>query len=516
MDLSSFRRHLMTAIGISPVIVGATLAGCANGDALELDDELDVSATLDLDAIPSDDDGFAKPQGALPPPVTMGMSASSATAGQFLTLSITGAQPGETLHVFTSVRQGRACPPALNGGCIDLHAPRVLIQAPANARGNLTLRVMVPQASPAGTGIFFQAIGEAGPTASPVTRVVVDPLPEVCNASSYDLLTPESVFGGYEWLVCSQEPIGGCPSSLTQGEANWMFRQASQQNAGGFGYQVSQICHEDTYANQCCYVMDGYLVAIGRPLSTSDGPRAASMKPGSAWIGQVAVAPVSLTDDQRALVGARWLAQARDEHASVAAFARFALQLMALGAPPDLIAAATRAQGDEVRHAMACFGVASQVSGSEITAGKLDLAGVLDEGFDVASVLVGTIREGCVNETIAAAQARLAADTCEDASLRTMLLGIADDEGRHSTLAWATVRWILSEHPELRGLAEQTFAQAIVLPQPPPDAHHEVLRAHGVTPYDDLYELGQQVVAQVIAPCSAALLQTAAPPTIDA
>ena len=45
----------------------------------------------------------------------------------------------------------------------------------------------------------------------------------------------------------------------------------------------------------------------------------------------------------RLQIADRWLEAALDEHASIAAFSRFSLHLMAVGAPPDLIAAAHEA-----------------------------------------------------------------------------------------------------------------------------------------------------------------------------
>jgi hypothetical protein len=50
------------------------------------------------------------------------------------------------------------------------------------------------------------------------------------------------------------------------------------------------------------------------------------------------------------------------EHASVAAFARFTLDLLALGAPADLVQSAQQALGDEIAHAELCFGLAGATS----------------------------------------------------------------------------------------------------------------------------------------------------------
>ena len=54
------------------------------------------------------------------------------------------------------------------------------------------------------------------------------------------------------------------------------------------------------------------------------------------------------------------------EHASVASFARFSLQLMAVGAPVRLLEAASLAAVDEVRHTRQCFTAAAMY---EIEAG---------------------------------------------------------------------------------------------------------------------------------------------------
>ncbi|MCA9546694.1 MAG: ferritin-like domain-containing protein, partial [Myxococcales bacterium] len=54
---------------------------------------------------------------------------------------------------------------------------------------------------------------------------------------------------------------------------------------------------------------------------------------------------------QRARLADHWTRQALAEHASVASFARFALHLMAVGAPPDLLVATHQAGLDEIEHA---------------------------------------------------------------------------------------------------------------------------------------------------------------------
>lgn len=51
------------------------------------------------------------------------------------------------------------------------------------------------------------------------------------------------------------------------------------------------------------------------------------------------------------------------EHASVAAFARFTLQLLAMGAPAELVQASVGAAADELDHARLRFGIADRFDG---------------------------------------------------------------------------------------------------------------------------------------------------------
>jgi hypothetical protein len=80
----------------------------------------------------------------------------------------------------------------------------------------------------------------------------------------------------------------------------------------------------------------------GRPLREGEGARLAPIR-------------VLGAADSRAR---RWIADGRDEHASIAAFVRLARELQALGAPKSLVGRALSAAGDEVGHAAMCFAMA--------------------------------------------------------------------------------------------------------------------------------------------------------------
>ncbi len=130
------------------------------------------------------------------------------------------------------------------------------------------------------------------------------------------------------------------------------------------------------------------------------------------------------------------------EHASIAAFARFTLQLLSLGAPFALIAESNRAQRDETNHARLAFTLATRFSGSPCGPGPLDVRDALVE-MSPAAILATTIVEGCVGETVAALEASAALEQCCDEEVRRVLGQVVEDETRHAQLAWRTVQWML-------------------------------------------------------------------------
>jgi len=163
----------------------------------------------------------------------------------------------------------------------------------------------------------------------------------------------------------------------------------------------------------------------------------------------------------REQLGRLWLETALGEHASVAAFARFVLHLLSLGAPPELLLDAIQAMKDEVHHARFCFGIARQFTNEAAGPGRMDISGVLDDGDDPSSILRAAILEGCFEETVSAECARVAVERVEAPAIRTALLQIADDEAKHADLAWRFVDWILKAYPELKPIAEDCFARAL-------------------------------------------------------
>ena len=107
-------------------------------------------------------------------------------------------------------------------------------------------------------------------------------------------------------------------------------------------------------------------------------------------------------------IGRQWLKLAEAEHASIASFARFTLQLMALGSPSELLLASKKAGIDEINHAKHAYTFASAFLGSNYGPGPLDVKGALDD-VSIEYTVRSLIQEGCIVETISSIEAHIAA-----------------------------------------------------------------------------------------------------------
>ena len=201
----------------------------------------------------------------------------------------------------------------------------------------------------------------------------------------------------------------------------------------------------------------------GRPFLVDEAPRFADVTPRTDWL-DLSLAPslAGLSPLKRAELAAHWSRLGQMEHASIAAFARFNLQLLALGAPSDLVEACNQALIDETAHAKLCFAFASAYAGTKLGPGKLDMSHCFEE-TTLLSVTQLVVSEGCIGETVAALEALEDADRATDPVVKNALLCIAHDERNHAELAYLFVRWALTqcsdeERSELIHEAERRMA----------------------------------------------------------
>jgi hypothetical protein len=160
--------------------------------------------------------------------------------------------------------------------------------------------------------------------------------------------------------------------------------------------------------------------------------------------------PAAVDEDVSAAVAAQWRENGRTEHASVAAFARLTLDLMALGAPPALVAAANRDALDEIRHTELCFSLARALDGKGESPGAFPEASrartlPASRTLALAALAVDSLVDGALHEGVSARVIGRLVRRCEQPQIRAVLKEIAADEGRHAAHGWDVVAWCLTE-----------------------------------------------------------------------
>ena len=254
----------------------------------------------------------------------------------------------------------------------------------------------------------------------------------------------------------------------------------------------------------CCYQICPTCVC-GRPFTVAGGTRTAPL---------VAHSPATAHNPALAALAAAWRADASEEHASIASFYRFGLELLALGAPAELLTCTALAAADEVEHTRFCLQIAQQLDGQVHVAGPFP-CGDLQLQTDLPSAAAAAVREGCVGETLAAAQAGVAARGATEAGVAAALARIADDELRHAEVAWRFVAWAL----EVGGAQTQVAVAAAFSAALAPGAlalradaalasvPEPLQRAWGRLPRREAHRLAEATLAEVVKPCAERLLR---------
>lgn len=205
---------------------------------------------------------------------------------------------------------------------------------------------------------------------------------------------------------------------------------------------------------------------------------------------------------------AAWAQAGLYEHASVASFARFALELLALGAPPSLLREVSRASTDELHHAELCFGLARRFAGAPVEPGPLAIP---KHAFarlgDPVATAVALFEEGCVNESIAACEAADAAELCSDAEVRAVLETLAQDERRHAVAAWAALRWLIEQYGEQVAAPLRARVAALRVARVSSDVPaDEQLAAFGLLAPSRRAEVQRRVLRELVRPMALALV----------
>ena len=210
-----------------------------------------------------------------------------------------------------------------------------------------------------------------------------------------------------------------------------------------------------------------------------------------------------------------WSRDATAEHASIAAFARFTLELLTVGAPATFVEDAQRAALDEIEHARLCFSLAGRhAAGEAIGPAALPLDGLTLRN-ELADVAAATVEEACCAETFAALVAVRALERCCDREAYAALDRIASDEMRHAELAWRFVAWALGVgDTRVRDAVVRAFERGLVRLADAPiqcssdSRGDDAWRAAGRSTPGDLAEVTREAREILIRPCMERLLAT--------
>ena len=264
----------------------------------------------------------------------------------------------------------------------------------------------------------------------------------------------------------------------------------------------------------CCYFVEGMPMPcyVGRTFYLDEGSVKAELRRGRTWRAGPRPDVTLLPAVTRRALGQAWARDGLFEHASVASFSRFSMELLALGAPADLVRDTHAACVDEVRHAELCLALASAYLGHDVEPSRLPFASAVLVGADLAAIAAEAALEGCVGETVAAVQAYESLLRATDPAVREVLAVTVEDETRHAELAWRFLAWALDMGgPAVRESVIRAFAGFRPAP-PTPDnldgVDMALFEAHGRIVATDARAIADRALADVVRPCLCALLDS--------
>jgi hypothetical protein len=296
-----------------------------------------------------------------------------------------------------------------------------------------------------------------------------------------------------ESLGCDERPhwVIGCATPEDECESH------AQCDSG-------ELCGRADSGQTTCYRPT---VICGRPFLVEDRARLAEATFSAAWSVSSTPQIANLPAFTRSSLAEHWSALGLMEHASIAAFSRFILDLLSLGAPAALVESASCALSDEIAHAELCFGLASACAGYPVGPGPISLQGALTPSSRL-ELGVLAFREACIGEVQAAAEARLALEHARDPVVQGVLQRVAADETRHAELGFRFLKWLLEtatteQRDELTAALERELltAERFLCCDSAPEAPE-----HGLPPARERARARREAFQEVTRPCATALL----------
>jgi hypothetical protein len=303
-------------------------------------------------------------------------------------------------------------------------------------------------------------------------------------------------------MSCIESNGAPCPDAMSAGSFDippcWQVLSVDS----GPTPSGSSCCYEITVQPYPCYV--------GRTFFIDEGVVKADLRRGSGWRAKLTPDVGGMNEATRRALADAWARDGLFEHASVASFSRFAMQMLAVGAPADLVRDIHAACVDEVHHAELCLALASGYEGASVEPGPLPFPGPMAIEPDLPAIARETVWEGCVGETVATVQAMEALRDTTDPAVREVLEITVRDETRHAELAWRFVAWAL----EVGGDATRAAVIDAFATFSPPEPRAESLdgvclatyAAHGRQRAAEARAIASRVLAEVVTPAACALL----------
>jgi len=156
------------------------------------------------------------------------------------------------------------------------------------------------------------------------------------------------------------------------------------------------------------------------------------------------VAELSPAERQR--LAETWTRRSAAEYLAVSTFAVLAIDLVAAGAPADVLSLCMRAGIDEVRHAELCLRMIEIYSGKRLMPPP-GMSSLPDEPTrpKLHQALANAILVSCVSETYATTVLTATRDITTDPTTHAVLTSIYSDEVMHARLGWSYLRLALEQ-----------------------------------------------------------------------
>jgi hypothetical protein len=257
-----------------------------------------------------------------------------------------------------------------------------------------------------------------------------------------------------------------CPDDAWSEEVTWASPVPSCSSLSDSGIPGDDEMHRASVLlgqveAECRYEIhcEGVIACPGgRPIEQDGQPVLSPSQPRGDWASLRRPSVEGLDAQERQALAERWTRAGLEEHSSVAGFNKLALDLLALGAPPQLLMAAQQAAIEEIRHAQDAFALASTYAGHPVGPGPLPLAPITP-ARDLVELALSTAREGAINETLSAWDAQQRLEASSDPEVRAALAAVVDEETRHAELAWRILAWCVAEGgDEVRAALHALFA----------------------------------------------------------